>query len=260
MSGWTQSRRRKHSDSDTETSRSSSTLTASITFFVGASITAFLFFANPYLTPFEGYHQVNDAVLLWVPLMAILLFLRQSPSDFGLAAGDKKFGYRAVIIAILCMVPILWFASTRSSFQNYYGDTLRQPLAIGYYAFDPIVRRPALNLVGLVYYEAMMGFYFFCWEFFFRGFLLFGLAKFKFLGQYGAVFVQTLPFTLLHWSIVASASKPPLEILSAFFGGLLLGALAIRTKSFFYGFLIHWAIALGLDLFFIVPSLLHHAN
>jgi membrane protease YdiL (CAAX protease family) len=48
-----------------------------------------------------------------------------------------------------------------------------------------------------------------------------------------------------------------MEIASAFFGGLILGALAVRTKSFFYGFVIHWFIALGLDLMVILPYLLH---
>ena len=45
-----------------------------------------------------------------------------------------------------------------------------------------------------------MGFYMFCWEFFFRGFLLFGLQKSR-LGAWGAVIVQALLFALLHWSL-----------------------------------------------------------
>jgi membrane protease YdiL (CAAX protease family) len=259
MSGWKTSKRRRHRDVDATSARSSSALIGPITLVVGAVVTAFLFFANPALTPFERYHQVNDTVLLIVPLLVILLLLRQNPTEFGLAVGDQKFGYRATAIAILCMVPILWYASSQPTFQNYYGNTLAQKLAVGGYAFSPYFR-PPLHLDGLIYYESVMGVYFFCWEFFFRGFLLFGLAKFKLLGEWGAVFAQTLPFTLLHWSLIPAASKPPLEILSALFGGLILGALAVRTKSFFYGFLIHWAIALGLDLFFIVTYLIHHGN
>jgi len=256
MSGWNTGKRRRKGEPESSSSGPNDTLTGAVVFFIGAAITACLFLANPWLRPFEGYHQVNDALLLWVPLMVILLFFKQNPEEFGMSSGDRKFGYRAVIIAIVCMIPLLWYASTRSTFQKYYGGELAQPLAIGNYAFAAYFR-PPLHAAGLIYYEAMMGFYFFCWEFFFRGFLLFGLAKFKFLGRWGAVFLQTVPFTLLHWSLVQSASKPPIEILSAFFGGLVLGALAIRTKSFFYGFLIHWAIALGLDLLVIFPYLLH---
>jgi membrane protease YdiL (CAAX protease family) len=258
MSGWNATKRKRKSDSQSSpsTTRSHDTLTGAVTLFVGASITAFLFLANPWLRPFEGYNQVNDALLLWVPLMVILFFLKQGPSEFGVDAGDRKFGLIAVVIAVACMVPILLFASKQPSFQAVYGARLSQPLAIDNYAFA-VNLRPPLHIEGFLYYEAMMGFYFFCWEFFFRGFLLFGLAKFKILGYWGAVFIQTLPFTLLHWSLIQSASKPPMEIASAFFGGLILGALAVKTKSFFYGFVIHWFIALGLDLMVILPYLLH---
>jgi membrane protease YdiL (CAAX protease family) len=259
MAGRTTERKNRRIVPAPRQNRRHDTLTASLTFLVGAAVTSFLFIENPYLTPFEGYHQVNDAVLLWIPLLVILLALRQSPTEFGMSKGDRKFGYRATIIAILCMIPILWFASTTVAFRQYYGGTLAQPLAVGNYAFATYLR-PPLHPIGLIYYEAMMGFYFFCWEFFFRGFLLFGLAKFKFLGPWGAVLAQTIPFTLLHWSLVPAASKPPMEIISAFFGGLILGALAIRTKSFVYGFVIHWAISLGLDLLLIVPYIIAHGN
>jgi uncharacterized protein len=252
-------KRRTIVDSSAADGKSFDALTGATVLFVGAAITAFLFLYNPVLHPFELYHLVNDAVLLWIPLMVILLFLRQEPSEFGLSSGDRPWGYRWVLIGIICMIPLLWYVSTKPEFQNYYGVTLSQQLAFGGYAFASYLK-PPLHIQGLLYYEAVMCLYFFCWEFFFRGFLLFGLAKFKLLGPWGAVFVQALPFTLLHWSLVAAAAKPPLEIISAFFGGLLLGALAVRTKSFFYGFIIHWTISLGLDLFFILPYIIHHGN
>jgi membrane protease YdiL (CAAX protease family) len=229
-------------------------LTAGVTFLVGAAIAAFLFLANPDLQPFEAYHLINDAVLIGVPLLATLLFLKQDPSQFGLNKGDKRLGLRYAFFGWLIMVPFLIYAASQPSFQHYYGRTLGQPLATVGYAFSPYLR-PRLHWQGFVYYEAIMAFYFFCWEFFFRGFLLFGLARAKFLGNWGAVILQTIPFTLLHWSLVPAASKPPLEIASAFFGGLILGALAVRTRSFLYGFLIHWAMAMTLDVIVIVSSL-----
>ncbi len=234
-------------------------MTGAVTFFVGAAISAFLFLSNPHLSPFEGYHLVNDSVLLGLPLIVIILFLKEEPIDFGMTGGDREYGFKATLIAILCMLPILWYASRTPDFVRYYGNTLSQPLAVGNYVFGTFFK-PHLQLTGLLYYESMMGFYFFCWEFFFRGFLLFGMSKFQRLGNWGAIIVQTIPFTLLHWSLIPAASKPPMEILSAFFGGLILGWLAIRTKSFLYGFLIHWAIALGLDLLLVVPYVIHHGN
>jgi uncharacterized protein len=247
---------KKRRSSEEGAATGSDNLTGAVVFLVGAAITAFLFVANPVMRPFEFYQLVNDAVLLWIPLMVVLLFLKQDPSDFGLSSGDRPWGYRWVLIGVVVMVPVLWFVSRKPEFQTYYSNTLSQPLGFGHYVLVKFFK-PPFNIQGFFYYEAVMCLYFFCWEFFFRGFLLFGLAKFRFLGPWGAVVVQAIPFTLLHWSLNAQASKPTLEIASAAFGGLLLGALAVRTKSFFYGFLIHWAVSVGLDLFVIVPFLIH---
>jgi membrane protease YdiL (CAAX protease family) len=105
-----------------------------------------------------------------------------------------------------------------------------------------------ISPVSLLYYEVVMGLYFFCWEFFFRGFLLFGFAKGKRVGLLAAIILQTIPFTLLHWSLSPGASKPLAETLGAALGGPLLGYLALRTRSFYYGYLIHWLMAATLDI------------
>jgi membrane protease YdiL (CAAX protease family) len=223
-------------------------ITPVVTFLVGATICAFLFWQNPFLGNFETYRLINCGLLLFVPLVVILLFLRQSPVQFGLARGDRKVGLKWALIAWIAMLPVLAFAASRHSFIAYYGQSLAQVL--GYaapYPYSPFFK-PHFYLAGLVYYELATAFYLFCWEFFFRGFLLFGLARARFIGAVGAILIQTIPFTLLHWSVVPGASKPPLEIASAFFGGIILGVLAWRTRSFVYGFLIHWAISVTLDL------------
>jgi len=239
--------------------------TASLVFLVGTVICAFLFVANPFLHPFEAYNLVNTAVLIWIPLVVIILFLGREPEEFGMSPGERKVGWRWALGCWLLMVPLVAWAASRTEFRHYYMGALSQPLAnffnsshsiflYDYYAYSPILL-PHVHPLGLVYYELVMGFYFFCWEFFFRGFLLFGLAKFRGLGDWGAVFVQAVPFALLHYSTVAGASKPLLEIVSAFFGGVILGALALRTRSFAYGFIIHWAIAVTLDLIILWPAI-----
>ena len=90
-----------------------------------------------------------------------------------------------------------------------------------------------------LYWELSYGFYFFLWEWFFRGFLLFGLRRG--FGRH-AIWLQAIPFGLLHWG------KPPLEMASAFPGGLLLGLLAWRAESFLPCFALHWAIAATMDV------------
>jgi len=154
----------------------------------------------------------------------------------------------ALILAVVVSIP-----SLRTQFQSQYlYGRLSQPLA----GVGPVFFMQHVNLKALLYYELAMGFYMFCWEFFFRGFLLFGLQK-SILKTWGAVIVQALIFALLHWSYVKDASKPPVEVLSAIPGGIILGILALRTRSFVYGFLAHWAISLTLDLILLAPFIFH---
>jgi len=75
--------------------------------------------------------------------------------------------------------------------------------------------------------------YMFAWEFLFRGYMLFGLEKS--IGK-SAIFVQTIPFVLLH------LGKPILETLACIPGGFILGYVAYRTRSFLPCFIIHLGI------------------
>ncbi len=231
-------------------------LAASVTFFAGACICTLLFFANPIFPNFETYRLVNAALLLWIPLMLVMLFFKHDVQHFGMTRGDRKLGLHYTAWAIVLMIPVLVVASLMPGFRSHYSGLLNQQLAMFDFPVTPTIPPTVLPL-GLLYYELIMGFYLFCWEYFFRGFLLFGLARAKFLGNNGAILLQAIPFALLHWSVVPSASKPIEEIIGAFFGGLLLGWLAVRTKSFFYGFVIHWAIAIGFDMLIVVPLLVH---
>jgi membrane protease YdiL (CAAX protease family) len=72
------------------------------------------------------------------------------------------------------------------------------------------------------------------WEFFFRGWLLFGFAR-----RFGpdALWLQAVPFALAH------IGKPEVETFSTIFGGFAFGWIAYRTRSFVWPFLVHWFIA-----------------
>jgi membrane protease YdiL (CAAX protease family) len=75
--------------------------------------------------------------------------------------------------------------------------------------------------------------YMFAWEFLFRGYMLFGLEKS--IGK-SAIFVQAIPFVLLH------IGKPFLETLACIPGGFIFGYVAYRTRSFLTCFIIHFGI------------------
>jgi membrane protease YdiL (CAAX protease family) len=227
--------------------------TGAVTFLVGLLIAAYLFWTNPDAKSPEAYWYINTALCLWVPLITILLFLKQEPSQFGMTRGDRRLGLKWAVIAwvgmVLVLAVVVSLPSLKAQFQGQYlYGRLSQPLS----DVGPVFFMQHVNLKALVYYELAMGFYMFCWEFFFRGFLLFGLQK-SFLNTWGAVIVQAMIFALLHSSYVPGASKPTAEVLSALPGGIILGILALRTRSFVYGFLAHWAISLTLDLILLAP-------
>lgn len=161
------------------------------------------------------YHNISgvtviDRVALYmiIPLGIIVFAERKHPRDYGFTFGDWKAGLALTGIVIVIGAPILWFVSTiDGSMQNYYGGQLNLGLPIMSF----------LDLIG--------------WEFFFRGWILFGYIRV--FGD-NALWLQAVPFALAH------IGKPEVETLSTIFGGFLFGLVAIRTRSFIYPFLIHW--------------------
>ena len=232
--------------------------TGIVTFLIGALIAAYLFFTNPDEKAPEAYWFINTGLCLWLPLVTILVVLKSEPSQFGLTRGDRRLGLKWTWISLLAMALVLAVVvsipNLHQQFQQQYlyGRLSRYLSGVG-----PVFFNNHVNFKALLYYEMAMGFYMFCWEFFFRGFLLFGLQKSR-LGAWGAVIVQALLFALLHWSYVPGASKPPVEVLSALPGGIILGILALRTRSFIYGFLAHWGISLMLDLILLSQFIFRH--
>ncbi|MGJ4752932.1 CPBP family intramembrane glutamic endopeptidase [Leptospira kmetyi] len=77
-------------------------------------------------------------------------------------------------------------------------------------------------------------------EFFFRKFTIRYLGE---VGKYHAVGMSALIYGMVHFE------KPRGEILSSFFGGLLMGALSVRTHSIKGGLYAHIALAAGMEFF-----------
>jgi membrane protease YdiL (CAAX protease family) len=83
----------------------------------------------------------------------------------------------------------------------------------------------------------------FAWEFFFRGYLLFGLART--IGWW-AILVQTAAFGLMHYT------KVPMEFYASFLAGIILGWLAFRGKSFLPCFILHWLVSVAFDVMIVL--------
>lgn len=180
--------------------------------------------ANP--ASYFYWYGCAFVMLMLVPHLVLRTATRLTRDDsvpsVGFGLGDWRFGLGAFALFYGVMVLILLAVARTSGFQEGY------PL---YEGADSSVRM----FVG---YEFAYALYFVAWEYFFRGFLTFGLEKT--LGIW-TIFVQMLPFVVMHFG------KPDLEAMSSIFGGIALGYLAIRTRSFWYGVGIHAATAVTLD-------------
>ena len=119
--------------------------------------------------------------------------------------------------------PILIVASTADTFRETY----------------PFYRMANRSTFDLWAWESMYVVQFAALEFFFRGFLLEGLRRV--LGA-NAIFVMIVPYCMIHYG------KPVTETFGAIGAGLVLGTLAMRTRSIWGGVLIHVGVAMTMDI------------
>jgi membrane protease YdiL (CAAX protease family) len=165
-----------------------------------------------------------------IPLAAIILIFRESPREYGLRLGAWKAGLVATAILTIVIFGAMLLPASQT-----------QEMRI-FYPFDKSAGDSAFAFLKL---ELARGILFYtAWEFFFRGFMLFGLRKH--VGDWLAICIQTIPSCLWH------IGTPTGEIFSSIAGGILFGLLAIRTNSILWPFLLHYLIGVGLDLFIVI--------
>lgn len=165
-----------------------------------------------------------------IPLIFIKTRLKLPLSDFGFGLGDFKFGLKFILITIpLLVVPLIFLSSKMPDIQREY------PLAKLLHTHHELI---------FWYETAYILFYYIAWEFFFRGFLLFGLKK-RF-GAMNAILIQTISSCLIH------LGKPDGEIIGSIIIGIIFGALALRTRSFWYVLILHAAIGVLTDIFILL--------
>jgi len=158
-----------------------------------------------------------------VPALALRALFANDAAEMGLGLGAWRF---ATVVAALYL-PIVavgtWVLSDGAAFQQQYPH------------YQPAARDWTVFLL----YEALFLFYWIGWEYLWRGFVLFGTAP-----AFGvhAIFVQALPFAALH------VTKPWPEALLSVVGGIALGALVWRCRSFWIAVPIHAAQMMLLDL------------
>jgi membrane protease YdiL (CAAX protease family) len=189
-------------------------------------------FSNPYLLEYI-YWFIGDFFTLFIVTTLIIKFgFREKLSNYGLKIGDYKVGIFLSILFIFLMIIIIWFASSSTSFAENY----------------PLLSSAKNSWNTFLVYELTLLIYMVAWEFFWRGFMLFGLEN-KF--GYYSVLIQMIPFVILH------NGKPFLETFGAIFGGIALGVLALRTRSVYYCIITHIGIMYSIDF---ISTLRFRAN
>jgi membrane protease YdiL (CAAX protease family) len=112
----------------------------------------------------------------------------------------------------------------------------RSPEFVNYYPFYKGANKSWADFLG---WELMYAAQFFALEFFFRGWWL-KACKAQ-MGSH-AIFVMTVPYVMIHFG------KPMLETFGACIAGVVLGTLAMKTRSIWSGFFVHVGVAISMDL------------
>ncbi len=175
------------------------------------------------LLGFQYWGVASIVLRVLIPLALILFVLRERPRDFGYRLRGQWPQLRPYLIAMGVMVPVLFLASGLSTFQAKY--PLYDSAVLGGWHFWGYHLFYGLQFLGL--------------EAFFRGYLLFGL--YPRLGNH-AIAVMMIPYVMVHFG------KPAPETFSAIVAGFVLGYLALKSKSFLWGWMLHWGVAITMDI------------
>lgn len=174
------------------------------------------------LMPFAWWGAMSVLVRVVVPVVLIVWLWRERPADYGLQWRGTLQHAPVYLCLYLLMLPFLVLAATWSSFQRTY----------------PFYEAASAGGVRFWAWEAAYLPQFVGVEFFFRGFLLFGLYR-KF--GYNALWISAIPYVMIHFN------KPLTETLGALVAGIVLGWLALRAKTVLPGIFLHGGIAITMD-------------
>ena len=129
------------------------------------------------------------------------------------------------------MIPLIAAASTQADFISTY------PKFKPWYPKGDVFGLSHLQMSAI--YEFTYGLNFVVLELFFRGALVIGMVAV--MGRH-AVLPMAVTYCFLHFG------KPMAECISSFFGGYLLGIIAMFTRSIFGGCIVHLGIAYLMEI------------
>jgi membrane protease YdiL (CAAX protease family) len=165
-----------------------------------------------------------------LPAAVVVFIFRENLKVYGLTIGDWRKALPLTIFLIIVIAGLMLYPSSQNAdFRNVY----------------PFDKEAGNSIFTFLRFEILRGVLFYtAWEFFFRGFMLFGLRKY--VGDWIAICIQTIPSCLWHIGL------PIGEIFASILAGILFGIIAIRTNSILWVFILHYLIGVFLDLFIVI--------
>jgi membrane protease YdiL (CAAX protease family) len=160
-----------------------------------------------------------------IPALIIKFVFHEPLSIYGAQIGDLRFGVKSFLFLAPVMIALSYLSSPIEPFRleyPLYKGASSSPWIFSAYAFSTLI-------------------FYLGWEFFFRGYMQFGLQKT--FGGWNAILVQTLASCLLH------IGKPVAEIYGSILGGIVWGIMAGHGNSLLFVILLHWLLGVTLDMF-----------
>lgn len=165
-----------------------------------------------------------------VPALVVKLVLRERIRDHGFSLeGVRGHAWIYLLFYALVFLGVMFVAQTMTHFTEYY----------------PFYQYCSRSWFDLLAWELLYAAQFVSLEFFFRGFWLKSMKRA--LGSQ-AIFVMIVPYCMIHFG------KPLAEALAAIVAGIVLGTIAMRTRSVWAGCVVHIGVAITMDVTALIVS------
>jgi membrane protease YdiL (CAAX protease family) len=169
--------------------------------------------------------SISLILLGLLPALVTKFVFHEPLSLYGVRLGDWQLGLKVFLILAPVMMALTFAPSRMESFVAEY----------------PLYKGAGASPFHFMSYSLLYLTYYLGWEFFFRGYMQFGLRTR--LGEWNAILIQTLASCLLH------IGKPSPEIYSSILGGIIWGMIVFRTRSLLPALMLHWTLGVCLDAF-----------
>ena len=167
----------------------------------------------PRLIPSTFWGHVAVVLFFYLALpLVISRALGFSWEEVGLTL-PRGEGLKLFLLLFVLSIPLSIYGVRIPSMRNYY---------------------PVFHYSGFTTFllgELGMGLIMLAHEAFYRGFLLFPLAR---KNEWLAIILQDVPYTIVH------IGKPGIEVPYAFIAGIIFAKMDLKGKSFLPSFLLHW--------------------